>query len=117
MSCAACRMGCGIQASARGRMCQSASPSGRNASAFRHCPGPIVAARSSMLPAMEFWPLAMRDRCMSGRAAATICMHTTARAQGELRNVQTCAKGGWWLVQVAQSGVLHPRPADGAADI
>ena len=62
-------------------------PSGGNASALRHCPGPMVAARSSMLPAIEDWPPAMRERCMSGRDAATICMHTTAPAQRLLRKI------------------------------
>ena len=50
----------------------------------------MVAARSSMLPAMEFCPLVMRERCMSGLTEATICMHTTAPAHAALKRVLAC---------------------------
>ena len=88
-------------------------PSGRNASALRHCPGPMVAARSSMLPAMELCPLAMRDRCKSGLAEATICMHTTARTQAALGWMPATIKGYLWLVHIAQHEALHPKHAKG----
>ena len=66
--------------------CRGHLPSPRKDSALRHCPGPIVAALSSMLPATEACPLPMRERCrLSMRVAATACVHTTAPAHAMLR--------------------------------
>ena len=69
-------------------MCSArgALPLPRKDSAPRHCPGPIVAALSSMLPATEPCPLPMRERCrLSRRVAATACVHTTAPVHAMLR--------------------------------